>query len=290
MASIKEVIDDFKESVGDNTFMYIAIGVGALFLINFLKSDSGSGSTYVAPTSYASYPDAVTNANVIIDTLQENIEYSEQNIKDHIDDQITETNTNINSQFDYLNNYMQEGLAKQEELSNKIYDTTVNGFGEIKDQVVDVNSNIDNLTGVVNSGFSSVQSAISSVQSSINNVQSSINNVQSSVDNVSSTVNKINTTTTATNNTVSAIKNTVTTNKSASTSTNVGSTKNNSKTIKTSYTGNSIVDGLKAAGVNSSYAYRSQLAKANGITNYTGSASQNTALLNKLKKGTLKSV
>lgn len=283
MASIKEVIDDFKESVGDNTFMYIAIGVGALFLINFLKSDSGSGSTYVAPTSYASYPDAVTNANVIIDTLQENIEYSEQNIKDHIDDQITDTNTNINSQFDYLNNYMQEGLAKQEELSNKIYDTTVNGFGEIKDQIVDVNSNIDNLTGVVNSGFSSVQSAIS-------NVQSSINNVQSSVDNVSSTVNKINTTTTATNNTVNAIKNTVTTNKSASTSTSVGTTKSNTKYLSTSYTGNSIVDGLKKAGVNSSYAYRSQLAKANGITNYTGSASQNTALLNKLKKGTLKSV
>lgn len=282
MAKIQEVIEDFKESVGDNGFMYIIVGFGALFAISLLK-DSGNSSSYTVPTSYASYPDAVTNANVIIDTLQENIEYSEQNIKDYVNDQITDTNTNVNTQFDYLNNYMQEGLAKQEELSNKIYDTTVNGFGEISNQIVDVNSNIDNLTGVVNSGFSSVQSAISSVQSSINNVQSS-------VDKVNSTVNTINKTTSATNNTVSAIKNTVTSNKTASTSTSVGTTKSNTSYLKTSYTGNSIVDGLKKAGVDSSYAYRSQLAKANGITNYTGSASQNTALLDKLKNGTLKSV
>lgn len=274
MASIREVIDDFKESVGDNGFMYIIIGFGALFAISLLK-DSGSGSSYTVPTSYASYPDAVTNANVIIDTLQDSIDYSEQNIKEYVDGQITETNTNINSQFDYLNNYMQEGLAKQEELSNKIYDTTVNGFGEISNQIVDVGN--------------SVSSSFSSMSNTISSLQSQLNSVQSSVSDVSSTVNKINTTTTATNTTANAIKNTVTTNKSASTSTSVGTTKTNTSTLKTSYTGNSIVDGLKSAGVDSSYAYRSQLAKANGITNYTGSASQNTALLNKLKNGTLKS-
>lgn len=57
---------------------------------------------------------------------------------------------------------------------------------------------------------------------------------------------------------------------------------------KTSYSGNSIVDGLKSVGVDSSYANRKALAEANGIKNYTGTASQNTALLNKLKSGTLK--
>ena len=114
---------------------------------------------------------------------------------------------------------------------------------------------------------------------------------QSSVNDVTTTVNKIDSTTTKTNTTANAIqKATSTSTTKASTSTSVGTTKTTTSTLKTNYTGNSIVDCLKSAGVNSSYAYREQLAKANGITNYTGSASQNTALLDKLKKGTLKSV
>lgn len=276
MASIKEVIEDVKDSVGDNGFMWLIVGIGALFVISLLK-DSGTGTTYTAPTSYASYPDAVTNANVIIDTLQNNIEYSEQNIKEYIDDGLTETNANINSQFEYINDYMNEGFAKQEELSNKIYDSTMNGFGEMNQQIVSVGNS-------VSSSFSSMSSTIGALQSQLDSVQSSVNDV-------TDTVNKIDKTTTATNTTTNAIKKATTTSTSkASTSTNVGTTKTATKTIKTSYTGNSIVDGLKSAGVNSSYAYREQLAKANGITNYTGSASQNTALLDKLKKGTLKSV
>lgn len=283
MASIKEVVEDIKDSVGDNGFMWIIVGVGALFVISLLK-DSGSGTTYTAPTSYASYPDAVTNANVIIDTLQNNIEYSEQNIKEYIDDGLTETNANINSQFEYLNDYMNEGFAKQEELSNKIYDSTMNGFGEIKEQLVDVNANVSSVGSVVSSSFSSMSSTIGALQSQLDSVQSSVNDV-------TTTVNKIDSTTTKTNTTANAIqKATSTSTTKASTSTSVGTTKTTTSTLKTNYTGNSIVDGLKSAGVNSSYAYREQLAKANGITNYTGSASQNTALLDKLKKGTLKSV
>lgn len=57
-----------------------------------------------------------------------------------------------------------------------------------------------------------------------------------------------------------------------------------------SYTGVSIVDGLKGIGVDSSYEYRSRLANANGISNYCGSAEQNTQMLEMLKNGTLKSV
>lgn len=55
----------------------------------------------------------------------------------------------------------------------------------------------------------------------------------------------------------------------------------------TSYKGTSIVDALNQIKVDSSYNYRSKLAKANGITNYTGTSNQNTQLLNLLKKGKL---
>ena len=55
------------------------------------------------------------------------------------------------------------------------------------------------------------------------------------------------------------------------------------------YTGTSgsIVTALKAVGVDSSYANRKNIAAVNGITGYTGSASQNTKMLNMLKAGTL---
>ena len=56
------------------------------------------------------------------------------------------------------------------------------------------------------------------------------------------------------------------------------------------YTGNtnSIVDALKAIQVDSSYAHRKGIAKANGITGYTGTAEQNTKLLALLKQGKLR--
>lgn len=53
------------------------------------------------------------------------------------------------------------------------------------------------------------------------------------------------------------------------------------------YKGSSIVDGLNQIKVDSSYNYRSKLAKVNGISNYRGTAEQNTQLLNLLKKGKL---
>lgn len=56
------------------------------------------------------------------------------------------------------------------------------------------------------------------------------------------------------------------------------------------YTGSSVslVDALKSIGVDSSMTNRKKIAKANGISNYTGTSSQNTKLLNLLKQGKLK--
>lgn len=56
------------------------------------------------------------------------------------------------------------------------------------------------------------------------------------------------------------------------------------------YTGSSvsIVDALKAVGVDNSYNNRKSIAAKNGISNYSGTASQNTTMLNLLKQGKLK--
>ena len=55
------------------------------------------------------------------------------------------------------------------------------------------------------------------------------------------------------------------------------------------YNGNSasIYDALSAVGANGSYQSRQQIAAANGISNYTGTAAQNTQMLNMLKAGNL---
>lgn len=49
----------------------------------------------------------------------------------------------------------------------------------------------------------------------------------------------------------------------------------------------SIVDALNSIGVNSSYSNRKSIAQLNGISNYTGTAAQNTKLLTLLKQGKL---
>lgn len=56
---------------------------------------------------------------------------------------------------------------------------------------------------------------------------------------------------------------------------------------KCNYNGVSIVDGLKSIKVNSSFSYRSKIAKANGIKAYIGLASQNSTMLTRLKAGKL---
>ena len=55
------------------------------------------------------------------------------------------------------------------------------------------------------------------------------------------------------------------------------------------YTGSSgsIIKALQAIGVDSSYSFRSKIAAANKISNYRGTAEQNTKMVNLLKKGQL---
>ena len=49
----------------------------------------------------------------------------------------------------------------------------------------------------------------------------------------------------------------------------------------------SIVSALQSVGAESSYAYRKTIAAANNISNYSGTAAQNTQMLNLLKNGKL---
>ena len=272
MGTIEEVIDDVTEVVKDNKGLVIG-GVAVIVLIVLLtKNNNGSNTNdeeYQLATSYSSYPDAVTNANTIIDSLQGSINASDLDMKEFMSDNFT-----------VAKDYMSEGLEKVIENNNKLQDTTIQSTDTIRNDIGAVSTKVDNvqnyLTTTVTPKVDTVQKTVSTVNNTVNSVKNTVTNTAKSVKKVESNTNKI--------------KKSVSTAKPKATAkTTPKTTRKKTNTIKkTSYKGNSIVDGLKSVGVNSSYDNRKKIAQANGIKNYTGTAKQNTELLNKLKKGTLK--
>lgn len=210
MAEIMEVFEDIKKATGDKGF-YILIGVAVLFgIYNFTKGTGNQEtvSVSVAPT----YPDVDRNADVVMDTIQDSIEYSEGIILEALENQesmIQENNQQLieqmNKNFTATNDYINKGQTATEKNSIAIAPS--------------------NATPAKKSG----------------------------------------------------------TKKAPADAVNFYSY----KTATGLNTGTSIVDALKAIGVNSSFSNREKIAEANGISNYTGTATQNISLLNKLKAGKL---
>ena len=261
MGTIEEVIEDVQEVVKDNKGLVIG-GIAVIVLIVLLtKNNSGNTDSeeYQLATSYSSYPDAVTNANTIIDSLQGSIDASDLDMKEF-----------MNDNFSVTKDYISDGLEKVVETNNKLQDTTIQSTDTIRNDIKSVNTKVDNVQNYLTT---TVTPKVDTVQKTVNTVNKTVNSTAKTVKKVESNTNKI--------------KKAVSTAKPKATAKTTPKT--SSKTIKkTNYKGNSIVDGLKSVGVNSSYDNRKKIAQANGIKNYTGTASQNTALLNKLKKGTLK--
>ena len=268
MGTIEEVIDDVQEVVKDNKGLVIG-GVAVIVLIVLLTKNKGANTDseeYQLATSYSSYPDAVTNANTIIDSLQGSIDASDLDLKEFMSDNFT-----------VAKDYISDGLDKVIETNNKLQDTTIQSTDTIRNDISSVSTKVDNvqnyLTTTVTPKVDTVQKTVSTVNNTVNTVKNTVTSTSKSVKKVESNTNKI--------------KKAVSTAKPKATAKTTPKTK--SKTIKkTNYKGDSIVDGLKSVGVNSSYDNRKKIAQANGIKNYTGTAKQNTELLNKLKKGTLK--
>lgn len=262
MGTIEEVIEDVTEVVKDNKGLVIG-GIAVIVLIVLLtKNNNGTNSDseeYQLATSYSSYPDAVTNANTIIDSLQGSIDASDLDMKEFMSDN-----------FSVAKDYMSEGIEKVVETNNKLQDTTIQSTDTIRNDIKSVNTKVDNVQNYLTT---TVTPKVDTVQKTVNTVNKTVTNTAKSVKKVESNTN--------------SIKKVVSTAKPKATAKTTPKTTSN--TIKkTTYKGNSIVDGLKSVGVSSSYSNRKKIAQANGIKNYTGTAKQNTELLNKLKKGTLK--
>ena len=226
--NIKEIGNDIKKSL-DGNGMYLLLGGGALLLIIYLLSNADSSSNLTVATGYSAYPDAVTNANVIIG----------------------EVNDHTTNELSLLKNQLEDTSSLLQEGDNSILEK--------------IDTSTESITEKIDTGTEQIlKSNAENTSSILDTVQQNTNNLSTQISSVGKKVNTVNITT-------------------------VNNSKKSTKKYfkKTSYNGKSFVDALKNRGVNSSMSFRKKIAKANGIKNYTGTAKQNTKLLNLMKKGKL---
>ena len=230
---ITEISSDIKRAVGGNG-MYLLLG-GGLLLIVYLLSKGDSSSNLTVATGYSAYPDAVTNANVIIG---------------EVNDHTTNELSLLKGQLEDTSSLLQEG-------DNSILEK--------------IDTSTESLTEKIDTGTEQL-------------MQNNAENTASILDTVNQNTNNISTQISGLENKVNSVTNNTTVN-------NTQATKP-TKAVKyyepiKSYKGNSFVDALKKRGVSASMSFRKKIASVNGIKNYTGTAKQNSKLLNLMKKGKL---
>ena len=155
---ITEIGSDIKRAVGGNG-MYLLLGGGALLLIVYLLSKGDSGSNLTVATGYSAYPDAVTNANVIIGE-----------VNDHTTNELSA----LKSQLEDTSSLLQEG---DNSILEKI-DTTTESLTEKIDtgteQILKNNAeSTSSILDTVNQNTNNLSTQISGLE---NKVNTSVNN------------------------------------------------------------------------------------------------------------------
>ncbi len=271
---IQEVGKKAMKKLGKNG-LPIILGVGGLGLLAVMvsKSQSVDRTELVSPTGYTSYPDAVTNANVIIGEVNSNTKAE----ADRVIDAMGDSHDTLIGRFDQTDDYVQEGIDKILENTEKSQETVIGAItdakGELQGSIQTSEGNVVTaVTGKMDSLNQQISSQLSQSLSKVT-ISAGLGSVLSGGSTSKNPVKK------ATGTVKGKIKD---------------STKKKKKSVsgakyykKTSYNGASIVQGLKKIGVDSSFSNRKKIAQANGIKDYSGTAAQNTKLLNLLKKGKL---
>ena len=164
---IKEIGGDIKRAVGGNG-MYLLLGGGALLLIVYLLSKGDSSSNLTVATGYSAYPDAVTNANVIIGE-----------VNDHSTNELSA----LKSQLEDTSSLLQEGdnsiLEKIDTTTESITEKIDTGTEQIlKNNAESTSSILD----TVNQNTNNLSTQISGVENKVNNVvnNTTVNNTQAS--------------------------------------------------------------------------------------------------------------
>ena len=260
---VKDLIEDVKDKVGDKGFTIIVaglIGVGA-FLV--YRSFSSGSSEYYAPTSVTGYPTVEENADVVMESVNSTIEDSYNSMSGMMD-----------SRLEYI-----EGVLDnlQTDIDNKTEAIIQNSNQNTSSVIQNSNQNTSSIIQNSNQNTQQVIQNSNQNKQEVTQVVKEVASVKSKVDNAENTTQ-----------TYTAPKTTTTTSTAKTTTTSTPKQETYTYTTKAGLnTSTSIVDALKATGADSSFSSRKAIAEANGISNYTGSYSQNVTLLNKMKSGDL---
>ena len=162
---ITEIGGDIKRAVGVNG-MYLLLGGGALLLIVYLLSKGDSGSNLTVATGYSAYPDAVTNANVIIGE-----------VNDHTTNELSA----LKSQLEDTTSLLQEGdnsiLEKIDTSTESITEKIDTGTEQIlKNNAESTSSILDTVNQNTNNISTQISGLENKVNTSVNNT--TVNNTQ----------------------------------------------------------------------------------------------------------------
>ena len=269
---VKDLMDDVKDKVGDNGFTFIILALVAVGFYLVYRSFSSGSTVEYAPTSVTGYPTVGENADVVMDSVNSNIEGAYNDLS-----------TNMNSRFEYIDGILDEILTDIDKSTNEIIQNTNQNTESV---IQSSNQNTNTIVQTSNQNTNSIiQNSNQNTNSIIQNSNQNKQEVQKAVEEVKQVVSKVDNTENVTQS-YTPPKTTVTT--PAPTPTQAPKVNYYTYTTKSGLnTDTSIVDALKATGADSSFTHRKAIAQANGISNYTGSYSQNVTLLNKMKSGQL---
>lgn len=159
---IKEVFEDFTDSFkkGGNGKLIVGLVFVGLFIVVYLTQSKKNTSTETVQISgaYASYPDAVTNADTIISTVQNNIDYATQELKETLALNNQDLLNTTGSGFDALTS----GIDSLSGGIGSLTDSINLGFADMTQQYSQSMEKLDSISGSVASGFESISGTVTS--------------------------------------------------------------------------------------------------------------------------------
>ena len=139
---ITEIGSDIKRAVGGNG-MYLLLGGGALLLIVYLLSKEDSSSNLTVATGYSAYPDAVTNANVIIGEVNDHTTNELSLLKGQLEDTTSLLQEGDNSILEKIDTTTESITEKINTGTEQLMQSNAENTASILDTV---NQNTNNLS------------------------------------------------------------------------------------------------------------------------------------------------
>ena len=173
---IKEITDKLSKSFGGYG-IYILLGAVALVFISNLGKNGDEGEQMTVPTGYTAYPDAVTNANVIMSEVNNHTTNEIENLGDTLKDNINNTTETVLEKVD----------TSTDTLTSKI-DTNAT---QIMKQQSDTQSTLIDSIAKNQSSFNHINNTMNQIKGTTASTATKVNTIKKDVKTVKKDVKKV---------------------------------------------------------------------------------------------------